>query len=204
MCTEFVPKWRPKTKMAVFILFFYKNSTQMPPITLLWNLFLMQISWQLSVASEKADLRFLDLTKWLQNPKWRPKSIFSYFCSQSYILYPISKIFFAFKASVHYLTFMEKIQNGGIFQDGVIFEKKSTFRREGLSHPKLNFFQKPKTSFCSAKTQDIPKKFAKKNFTKWRKYPRWRLCIFFILNCPYLAFFSVYRADFWTASLMFV
>ena len=107
-------------------------------------------------------------------------------------------------SNFHGRNIFSKIQNGGIFQDGVIFEKKSTFRREGLSHPKPNFFQKPKTLLCSAKRQDIPKKFAKKKFTKWRKYPRWRLCIFFILNCPYLAFFSVYRANFWTASLIFV
>ena len=141
MCTEFIPKWRPKTKIAVFILFFYKKSTQMPPITLLWNLFLMQISWQLSVASEKNDLRFLDLTKWLQNPKWRPKSIFSYFCSQSYILYPISKIFFAFKASVHYLTFMEET----FFQKSKMAEffKMASFLRKnrlfvGRVFPTLN------------------------------------------------------------------
>jgi hypothetical protein len=61
----------------------------------------------------------------------------------------------------HYFS---KIQNGGFFEDDVIFEKKSTFFQTGRSHPKLNFFQIRKRQFCSTKTQDIPKKIAKENF----------------------------------------
>ena len=74
-------------------------------------------------------------------------------------------------------NFFSKIQNGGFFQDDVIFQKKLTFFQESLSHPKLNFFQILKTSFCSAKTQYIAKKIAKNFFTKWRRYLRWRLGI---------------------------
>ena len=96
----------------------------------------------------------------------------------------------------HRKNFFSKIQNGGFFQDGVIFQKKSTIFHEGLSHPKLKFFQIPKTSFCSAKTQYIPKKFAKKNFTKWRIYPRWRSGYNFIQNYLFWAFYSIYRANF--------
>jgi hypothetical protein len=54
----------------------------------------------------------------------------------------ISKISFALEVSNQYLTFMKelflKFHNGRLIQDGVLFEKKLTFR----SHPKLITFPK--------------------------------------------------------------
>jgi hypothetical protein len=55
----------------------------------------------------------------------------------------------AFEASFYYLTFVGKtfstIQNGGFFEDDVIFEKKSTFFQKSSTHPKLNFFKVSKS-----------------------------------------------------------
>jgi hypothetical protein len=53
------------------------------------------------------------------------------FCSQNLNFQPISKNLNAFEASLYYLTFIEKTQNGGFFEDDVIFEKKSTFFLNG-------------------------------------------------------------------------
>jgi hypothetical protein len=49
-------------------------------------------------------------------------------------------------------NFFSKIQNGGFFEDDVIFEKKSTFFQKVLpsSHPKLDFFQILKKQSCIA------------------------------------------------------
>jgi hypothetical protein len=67
-----------------------------------------------------------------------------------------------------------KIQNGGFFEDDVIFGDKSTFFQQGRSHPKLNFFQILKRNSLV----QIPKKIAKENFQRWRRYARWRLDYF--------------------------
>jgi hypothetical protein len=57
----------------------------------------------------------------------------------------------AFEASFYYLTFVEKtffskIQNGGFFEDYVIFEEKSTFLQNGPSHPTQLFSNSQKAN----------------------------------------------------------
>jgi hypothetical protein len=68
--------------------------------------------------------------------------------------------------------FFSKIQNGGFFEDDVIFEKKLTFFQKGPAYPKLNYFQILKKQSCSKKTKYIPKKFF---FPRWRIFSKWRL-----------------------------
>jgi hypothetical protein len=73
-----------------------------------------------------------------------------------------------------------KIQNGGFFEDDVIFEKKSTIFQTGRSHPKLNIFQIQIKEICSTTTQDIPKKIAKENFPRWWIFSKCRLYFFLV------------------------
>jgi hypothetical protein len=76
------------------------------------------------------------------------------------------------------IFFFSKIQNGGLFEDDVIFEKKIViFSKE--SHLKLNFFQIPKQQSCSTKTQEIPKKLPKKTF-QYGGYFHNGVCNFFL------------------------
>jgi hypothetical protein len=61
---------------------------------------------------------------------------FLYFFSQRHNLSPILNSFSAFEAYFWYLTFVEKTffsgnQNGGLIQDGDIFEKNRLFFEQG-------------------------------------------------------------------------
>jgi hypothetical protein len=71
-------------------------------------------------------------------------------------------------------NFFSKIQNGGLFEDDVNFDKKIDFFQTGPSHPKLIFFKFSKSNLLVQKTQNIPKKFAKEHFPRWRIFSKRR------------------------------
>ena len=81
------------------------------------------------------------------------------------------------------------------------FRAKIDFFSRRLAHSTPTVFQIPKKPKCSAKIQETPKKFAKKNFQRWRRFSRWRLHFFAIWNWALWAFYLVYRANFWAVSI---
>jgi hypothetical protein len=77
--------------------------------------------------------------------------------------------------------------------DGVVFEKKSVFLWAGL--PTAVFFNLQKL-VCSAQTQDIPKKIAKKKIQDGGVLSFERLSFFVVWKYVLWAFYSVYPAHF--------
>jgi hypothetical protein len=122
------------------------------------------------------------LTKWPQNSKWRRKPTIFKFYSQNLNFLTISKNLNAFEASICYLTYIEKtffakIQNGGFFEGGFIFEKKSTFFKWVVPTLNSTFF-KSKTGNSVVQRPKINQKKLPKKIFKDAGYFQNGVCFF--------------------------
>jgi hypothetical protein len=69
-------------------------------------------------------------------------------------------------------NFSSKIQNGGFFEDDIIFEKKSTFFKRVLPTSNSTFFKFSKSNLVEQRPKIYQKKIAKANFPRWRIFSK--------------------------------
>jgi hypothetical protein len=89
----------------------------------------------------------------------------------------------AFQASFYYLTFIEKlfskIQNGGFFEDDVIFEKNRLFFKRVVPTLNSTFFKSEKSKSVVQKPKICQKKLPKKIFQDGGYFQN-GVCTFFL------------------------